>query len=329
MQKTELTVNIGTLCDGTGVSHDIKRLPHLLIAGGGNDEARAFLTRMLLDAARNVSPNTLRVLAIGLGSEINSLPHLLTPVIEEEKEAERALLWLTGEVDRRYGLFEAAGVRSIDAYNEKADGLFVIIAAIGDARALTKKARGCVASLAAKARAAGIYVLLSSDKADTRSIDAIIRVNVPSRIALKTETSAQSRAILDTAGAEGLEAGEILFRPVGTTVPQVLNYQAPTDDASKSLVNEIASRYPRAEYVAISSAKEEAPDLLKGALEAALEYGGISTALLQRTLHIGYKKASALVEKMENAGYIGEYRGSAPRKVLLTAEELEGLIKER
>ena len=325
MQSTnELKVNIGTQCDGTSVSRDIKRLPHLLIAGGEKGEARAYLTSLLLEVAKTNAPSVLRVLAMQLDAELNALPHLLAPVTENESEAEAALLWLKNEAQRRFGLFTASGVHNIDTYNEKApDKLYHVIAAIGDISKLTKRSVEYAAMLAAKARATGIYLLAAEENASARTIPSLLKANIPSRIALKTETKAQSRVILDTAGAEKLSVGDILFLPIGTAEPQRLSR-----NAAEISVSEIAELHSPAERITIAYEKPCETPLLRLALETAIEHGGVSAALLQRKLHIGYKKAAGLIEEMEAAGYVGEYCGSKPRRLLLTKTELEKLIKE-
>lgn len=325
MQNTaEIKISIGTLCDGTPVSTDLKKLPHLLIAGEG---AGAYLTALITGAAKDHSPEALRVLAVNNGA-ISSLPHLLFPVIEDEKTAEEALLWLKDECDRRFALFAAAGTRNIDSYNEKAEAkLFYVVAAISELERLTKRAKEYTAMLAAKARAAGIYLVVCTEKPDNRVITGIIKANVPSHIALKTETKAQSRLILDTAGAERLEENELLFYPISNRMPELLCYSLPKEAELEDTLSEIAEKYPRAEFVCISVA-EKKPSLLLQSLEAMLNYGTVSNALLQRALHIGYARAAKLISEMETAGYIGEYRGSKPREILLSKSELADLINK-
>ncbi len=326
---TEITISIGTLCDGTSVSRDLKRLPHLLIAGGKQGEARTYLTALLTEAVREVSPSDIRVLALQLDGFVNSLPHLLCPVITDAKESEAALSWLMGEVDRRFALLAEAGARSIDTYNESAsEKLFYICAAIGGLEEQTKKSKESIAMLAAKARATGVYLIVCSEKAEPKVITGIVKANIPSRIALKTQTKAQSRVIIDCTGAEKLEENELLFLPVGQSVPEKLSFSLPTGEALESAVSELAASYPRADLVKLCANAEKEPPLIAQALETALRYGAVSTALLQRALHVGYAKAAKLIDEMESAGYIGKYEHSKPRELLLTKEELTQLIKE-
>ncbi len=314
---------------GKTLTADVKRLPHLLIAGGGTGVARTYLSSMLIDAAKEKSPDTLRVLAVHLNSISNALPHLLTHVIEDENEAEAALDWLKCEADRRFGLLTESGTYNVDMYNEHAENkLFYIVAAIGELEKLTKRAKESVAMLAAKARAAGIYLLVSTEKPDTKVITGIIKANIPSRIALKTETKAQSRLILDCFGAETLKKNELLFLPIGQSTPETLNFSVPSAGEIKNSLSELASAYPPAGFEVLTAKAQNVPSLAVQALEIALRYGTVSTALLQRALHIGYAKAAKLIDEMENTGYIGEYRASKPREVLLTKTELEILIKE-
>ncbi len=325
---SEIRISVGKHCDGTSVSCDIKKLPHLLAAGGKKGEARAYLTALLLEALRDKSPDTLRVLALRLDAAAD-LPHLICPVIKDDKEAEYALDGLVGETGRRFSLLKEAGVYNIDAYNELSENkLFYIICIIGELEGLTKRSQECVAALAAKARAAGIYLLASTEKPNTKVITGIIKANIPSRIALKTETKAESRLILDSPGAERLEENELLFLPIGQTSPEKLTYSVPCGKETLAALSALANAFPRADLVTFTASVQRDPSLLVQALETALRYGGISTAQLQRALHIGYKKAAMLIKEMEAAGYIGEYEHSSPRKLLLTESELKKLTKE-
>lgn len=325
---TEIKITAGTLCDGTSVSRDLKRLPHLLIAGGGKNEARTYLASLLAEAVRDISPDDIRVLALHCDATVNSLPHLLCPAITDTGDAEAALEWLRNEVDRRFALLAGSGTRSIDAYNEKADEkLFYIIAACG-LEELTSKSREKIAMLAAKARAAGVHLAVCSEKADTKTISGIVKANIPSRIALKAQAKAESRTILDCTGAEKLEANELLFLPIGQNTPERLTYSLPKAKELEDAFSAIASAYPRAEYIPLASSAQKKPPVMVRALETALRFGSVSTALLQRALHIGYARAANIIDEMENAGYISKYEHSKPRKVLLTESELERLIKE-
>jgi S-DNA-T family DNA segregation ATPase FtsK/SpoIIIE len=321
----KILLPIGTDCGGTSVSADLKRLPHLLIAGAG---AKEYLTALIANAAGELSPKDVRVISLHTDSRLNALPHLLSPVIEDEKAAEEALLWLKNECDRRFKLFAEAGTYDIDRYNEKAeDKLFYVIAVIGELERLTKKASGYTAMLAAKARAAGIYLIACTEKATKKAMTDLIRANVPSRIALKTETAAESRIILDAAGAEKLEAGALLYHPMGASAHERLGFTQQADSELEKSLAEIAKKYPGEAYITLS-AREKTQAPLVSALEMALRYGAISTALLQRSLHIGYARAARLVDEMEAAGYIGAYRGYGAREVLISKTELEKLINE-
>ena len=323
----KILLPIGTLCDGTCVSPDLKRLPHLLIAGGR--DTRRYLTRLVISAASAHSPDALRVLAMHFDGALDTLPHLLSAGIEAECDSEAALLWLTDEMDRRYGLLTEAKARTVDDYNARsASKLYYIIAAVGALEKLSKRAKERAALIAAKARAAGIYLVACTENADKKVITDIIKINIPSHIALKTETKAQSRLIIGVNGAETLEENELLFLPVGSYVPQKLVYTAPSDSELRTALSELNAAYPRAELVSITARKEKEPPLLLSALVFLQRNGGATAALLQRGLKISYRKAAGLIEEMENAGYIGEFNGSKPRAILLTDAELEKLISE-
>lgn len=320
---TEIMTALGNRCDGTAVSCDIKKLPHLLIAGGDKGEAKRYLTALLSEAVREKSPDTLRVLAIGI-EEASALPHLICPVITDGSDAKNALAFALCEAERRFELFSKAGARNVDGYNEQTeDKLYYLVCAVGELEGLTKDAENSLVYIVQKARAAGIYLLVCTENAG-RLANAV-KANIPSRIALKTETKAESRRVLDVYGAEKLDKNELLFLPVGKNEPEKLIYSAPSDDEIKAALSEIANAYPRADFIAFGANENKAPSLLVQALEAALRYHGISTALLQRALHIGYKKAAALIEEMEAAGYIGKYRHSKQRELLFTEKDIEKL----
>ena len=326
---SEIIITLGGLCDGTPVSRDLKRLPHLLIGGSTEGAAHNYLSALLIEAAAEKTTDALRILAVNVDGRLNALPHLLSPVITDDSEAETALLWLTREADRRFALLWDAGVRNVDAYNENAkEPMCCIIAAVSRLQRATKKAKEYISYLAAKARAVGIYVIACTDELSAKTVSGIIKANIPSRIALRTDTRAQSRLLLDCNGAEKLGEDELLLLPVGYNVPERLVITQISEQELDSALSEIQSAYPPAGAVAFTAEKETEASRFIRALTLAVNNNGITVAALQRGLHIGYKKAAMLMQEMENAGYVAEYEGQKPRKVLISKDELIKLTSE-
>lgn len=326
MYEKGIMLTVGTLYDGTPVSYDMKKLPHLLIAG---KKGKEYLSSLLLEAAMENAPSDLRLLITDLGEELNVLPHLLSPVITGENEVENALLWLTQEMDRRFRLLRDAGVYNVDTYNGKTKArLSYLIAAIGSLENTSKSAKERISMLAAKARATGIYLAVCAEAPNPKVITDVIKANVPSCATFKTETKAESRLMLDLCGAELLEENELFFLPIGRREPQLLTVSLPCKEERSGAAADICGKYPKAEEISIAPMQEKEPSLLITALKVAARQDGISIASLQRSLHLGFKKAASLMEEMEKAGYISPYEGSGQRKLIISKDELIKLTEE-
>lgn len=327
MNANGIELTVGSLCDGTPVSCDLKRLPHLLIAG---KKGKEYLSSLLLEAARENDPGTLRLLITDLGEELNVLPHLLSPVVTGEKEVENALLWLTQEMERRFRMLRDVGVYNIDTYNNRKTEarLPYLIAAVGCLDTTSNAAKEHIACLAAKARATGIYLAVCAEAPDTKVVTGIIKANIPSRATFRTETRAGSRVMLDIYGAELLGKNELFFLPIGRREPQLLTVSLPCKEELENTACDISRKYPKAEEISITPKEEKKPSLRKSALLLAAKNGGISITYLQRALHIGHKKASELMDEMEKAGYVSPYEGSGARRILISKKELKRLANE-
>lgn len=316
----ELICPIGT-DNGETVTANLKRMPHLLVAGGKEGEARRYLYGILLSLIKDNSPEILRLLVTHMPELCADIPHLLADPARDGAGAVNVFGWVTEEVDRRYARLTEAGVRNIDEYNRSSEEkLPYIVCVAGKLEELPSSAKEKAAITAAKARAAGIYLAVASEKADAKTVCGLIKANIPTRIALKTATKTESRVILDAYGAETLEENELIYSPIAAK-PSVLKFEPISDEAARK-ITENAKKLPAPERI-IPKGRTDEEKMLYRALELAIETGGVTTALLQRRFGISYAKAARLTEEMEAAGYVGEYEGPKPRAVYITREQLE------
>ena len=359
--KSKLTVCLGEDVAGEPVYFDIAKMPHLLIAGTTGSGKSVCINSIIMSILYKASPDDVKLMLIDPKkvelSIYNGIPHLLVPVISDTKTAASALSWAVGEMERRYGLLESVGVREITAYNrviegnpdyEPMDRIVIIIDELADFMMTAPDAvEDSICRIAQKARAAGMHLILGTQRPSTNVITGLIKANIPSRIAFTVSNNTDSRVILDKGGAENLIGkGDMLFSPVGALklrrVQGAFVTETEVDEVVKYIKNMNADYKPYSEFVAnqiereaqkfdtgngkkgASAADEDDGDedpMLDAAIELAIESKKISTSLIQRRLSLGYGRAAKLIDRMESLGYVSAPEGQKPREVLITKQE--------
>jgi S-DNA-T family DNA segregation ATPase FtsK/SpoIIIE len=333
-----LTIALGKDISGNPVCTDLRKMPHLLIAGSTGSGKSIFLHCAILSLIYKSTPDNIRFLMIDPKrielSVYEDIPYLIHPVVLEPKLATKALRWAVREMERRYALFEEYSVRNLESFNEQFEErlpyIVVIIDELADLMVVSsKEVETLLTRLAQMARAAGIHLLVATQRPSVDVITGLIKANFPARISFQVTSKVDSRTILDVQGAERLlGAGDMLFLPPGSShlqrihgpyvseaeVKRVVEYlkkvEKPTYLADLSLAED------EKEEEAILSPNDEEDELYQEALKIAYQYGKISTSMLQRRLRIGYNRAARLVERMEREGIIGPSDGVRPRPVI-------------
>lgn len=333
-----LTIALGKDISGNPVCTDLRKMPHLLIAGSTGSGKSIFLHCVILSLIYKSTPDNIRFLMIDPKrielSVYEDIPYLIHPVVLEPKLATKALRWAVHEMERRYALFEEYSVRNLESFNaqfeEKLPYIVVIIDELADLMVVSsKEVETLLTRLAQMARAAGIHLLVATQRPSVDVITGLIKANFPARISFQVTSKVDSRTILDVQGAERLlGAGDMLFLPPGSShlqrihgpyvseaeVKRVVEYlkivEKPTYLADLSLAED------EEEEEAILSPGDEEDELYQEALKIAYQYGKISTSMLQRRLRIGYNRAARLVERMEREGIIGPSDGVRPRPII-------------
>lgn len=338
--RSRLTIALGKDIAGTPVIADLSKMPHLLIAGATGSGKSVCLNALICSMLFKGTPDELRFLLIDPKrvelTHFNHIPHLLTPVITDPKKAAVALRWMVTEMENRYQLFAAAGVRDVTSYNrarvrDKSQSVaplplyVVVIDELADLMMVSPvEIEESICRLAQMARAAGIHLVVATQRPSVDVITGLIKANIPSRIAFAVSSQVDSRTILDMAGAEKLLGrGDMLFLPVGAPKPVRLQGVYVSDNEVEKIV-EFLRAQKQPEYVAGITqgeipVREEGNDdeLLPEAVRIFLESGQASISLLQRRLRIGYARAARLVDLMESRGIVGAYEGSKARSLLI------------
>ncbi len=354
-----LTAALGRDIQGSPILCDLAKMPHLLIAGATGSGKSVCINAILMSILFRSSPEDIRLLMIDPKvvelSVYNGIPHLLAPVVTDPKKAANTLLWAVNEMVRRYGLFAEKSVRDINSYHaaaargegefEKLPLILLVIDELSDLMATTPtEVEDAIARLTAMARAAGIHLIIATQRPSVDVITGVIKANIPSRIAFAVASQVDSRTILDMAGAEKLLGkGDMLYYPQSSAKP--LRGQGafvPDSEVERVLTaikTQHAAEYDQAITDAIMTAppsagkekdsSEQQDELLPQALGIVVEAGYASVSLLQRRMNVGYPRAARLIDRMQEMGYVGPFEGSKPRKVLITAAQfLELKAKE-
>ena len=359
--KSKLAFAVGRDIAGNAVVGDIARLPHMIIAGATGSGKSVCTNSIIMSILYHATPEEVKLILIDPKivefTVYEGIPHLLIPVVTDPKKAAGALNWAVQEMQRRYNLFAENSVRDLGDYNaaaaqpgsglEPMPQIVVIIDELADLMMTTsKEVEDSICRLAQKARAAGMHLIIATQRPTTDIITGLIKANIPSRIALSVMSQVDSRTILDTGGAEKLLGhGDMLYLPNGKIKPVRVQGCFTSTQESEKVVDFIKSQ-TQSEYsdeimeqveqsipVTKAEAKElqkaagepepgSDEDVLERAIEVVVEAGQASTSSLQRRLKLGYARAARMMDELEQMGVIGPYEGAKPRKVLMTKEQL-------
>ena len=357
--KSKLTVSMGKDIGGNTVVADIAKMPHGLIAGATGSGKSVCINSFIISLLYKASPDDVKLLMVDpkvveLGI-YNGIPHLLVPVVTEPRKAAGALGWAVNEMEQRYKMFADRDVRNIEGYNKlvetlvdepevkKMPRIVIIIDELADLMMTApKEVEDSINRIAAKARAAGIHLLIATQRPSVNVVTGVIKANIPTRIAFAVSSHIDSGTILDCAGAEKLLGrGDMLFRPVGANKPNRIQGCFVSDEEVERVVEFVKSggkanyddnimleieRQAAIEKQQRTGVPEEAADsddpVLDEAIKVVVELGQASTSLLQRKLKLGYARAARIIDQMEERGIIGGYEGAKPRQVLITPEQL-------
>ncbi len=355
-QASRLTVALGRDISGQVVTADLASMPHLLIAGTTGSGKSVCTNSMIQSILYNSSPEEVRMILIDPKqvefSMYNGIPHLLVPVVTNPRKAAGALGWAVTEMLNRYNTFTSTGVRDIKSYNKLAKErddlptmplILIVIDELSDLMmAAGKEVEDAIVRLAQMARAAGMHLVIATQRPSVDVITGLIKANIPSRLALTVASAVDSRTILDTGGADKLLGrGDMLFHPVGMPKPIRVQGCFVSDDEiaavveflktsstaqyDEQVVEEIdrqAAAADKAEAKGGDVEDDDATDpMLPQAIEAVVDAGQASTSLLQRRLRVGYARAGRLVDEMERRGIVGPHEGAKPRQVLITRQQ--------
>ncbi|GHV35171.1 hypothetical protein FACS18949_12600 [Clostridia bacterium] len=363
--KSKLTFALGKDIGGAGVLADISKLTHLLVAGTTGSGKSVCVNSLIISLLYKSSPDEVRVILIDpkmveLGI-YNGIPHLLAPVVTDPKKASAALQWAVFEMEKRYRMLQEQGVRDIFSYNKAVEGtdavkmpqIVIIIDELADLMMVAgKEVEESVIRIAQKARAAGMHLVLATQRPSANVITGLMKSNIPSRIAFAVASGIDSRIILDETGAEDLIGrGDMLFAPLGSKmsrvqgclitgkeVETVVDYIKLNSAASYSeeVIKQIEAPAPEKGAAKKPKAKpdddygededDEAWDsMLEPAMDMILEVGQASTSMLQRRLKLGYARAARVVDQLERRGLLGQPEGAKPRQILVTWEQWQEL----
>ncbi len=356
--KSKLTVALGKDIGGNAIVGDISKMPHGLIAGATGSGKSVCINSIIMSILYKARPDEVKLIMVDpkvveLGI-YNGIPHLLLPVVTDPRKAASTLSWAVSEMEKRYQMFAASGVRDLDGYNRVAQAdpdmitlprIVIIVDELADLMMTApKEVEDSINRIAAKARAAGMHLIIATQRPSVDVVTGVIKANIPSRIAFAVSSQIDSRTILDTAGAEKLLGrGDMLFSPVGATKPARIQGCFVSDDEVEAVVDFIKGRH-NTEYDseimedienrAMANSKDKGASnggsdelkdtdpMLQPAIEFVVESGQASTSMLQRRLKLGYARAARIMDIMSEMGIIGPYNGAKPREVLMTKEQL-------
>ena len=359
-QQSDSSLSVALGKDITGESQviDIAKMPHLLIAGTTGSGKSVCINSILLSLLYKSSPEEVRLIMVDpkmveLGN-YNGVPHLLIPVVTDPRKASGALNWAVGEMERRYALFAANAVRDLAGYNRvmktKTEAgepgehrtlpqIVIVIDELADLMMVAaKEVETSICRIAQKARAAGMHLVVATQRPSADVITGIMKSNIPSRIAFAVSSQIESRIILDTHGAEKLVGkGDMLYSPIGMGKPvriqgcfvsseeieNVISHVKQSADVeySQEVMDHIERQSEESASPAPALGGGDEDELINEAITIVVESGQASVSMLQRRLRLGYARAARLVDQMEDRGIVGPFEGSKPRQVLISKEE--------
>lgn len=345
---SSLTVALGLDISGAPVVTDLQKMPHGLIAGATGSGKSVCINSILVSLLYKAKPEDVRLLLVDPKmvelAPYNHIPHLVTPVITDAKEATAALKWAVEEMERRYEEFAKTGVREIKRYNQKMEEeqhyknkmpyIVVVIDELADLMMVSpQEVEEAICRIAQKARACGIHLLLATQRPSVDVITGLIKANVPTRTAFAVSSAIDSRTILDMSGAERLLGrGDMLFMENGSNKAVRIQGTFVSDEEIEEVARYVKEEYQteylftREELIQHQQTTEVEDELFEEACYYVIEVGAASSSSLQRRFRIGYNRAARLVDMMESFGLVSETMGSKPRHVLLTQEELENRL---
>ncbi len=351
--KSKTAFAMGKDISGDPVISDISKMPHMLIAGATGSGKSVCINSLITSILYKADPNQVKMILIDpkvveLGV-YNGIPHLLIPVVTDPRRAAGALNWAVQEMVKRYRLFADANVRDIKGYNEyvamsgerELEQIVIIIDELADLMMVSPhEVEDSICRLAQMARAAGMHLVIATQRPSVDVITGLIKANVPSRIAFSVSSQIDSRTILDMGGAEKLLGkGDMLFLPMGASKPRRIQGAFISDKEVEKVV-EFVKQKSSAHYNEDiiehidngvddnqrSSDDSDADNLLPQAIEIVIEIGQASASLLQRKLKVGYSRAGRLIDQLEERGIIGPHEGSKPRNVLMSRAEYHEMM---
>ncbi len=350
--KSKLTVALGKDIGGNVVVGDVSKWPHVLIAGATGSGKSVCINTIVTSILYKASPEDVKLIMVDpkvveLGV-YNGIPHLLVPVVTDPKKAAGALNWAVTEMMRRYELFKDTGVRKLESYNklmestggEKVPQLVIIIDELADLMMVAaKEVEDYICRLAQLARAAGIHLIIATQRPSVDVITGLIKANIPSRVAFAVSSQVDSRTIIDRGGAEKLLGmGDMLYYPTGARAATRVQGAFVSDDEIEKIIGfikdsvgemhysedlaEHIERCSTGENGVTPDVEEDGDALLPDAIELAVELGKISTSMVQRRLGVGYSRAGRIIDQMEARGIISGANGSKPRDVLISHADM-------
>ncbi len=346
--KSKIGFGIGKDIAGNVVVYDIAKAPHMLIAGATGAGKSVCINTLITSILYKATPDEVRLIMVDPKvvelSVYNGIPHLLIPVVTDPKQAAGALNWAVREMMRRYDLFATTGTRNLQGYNaredvtEKLPQIVIIIDELADLMMIAKKAvEEAICRIAQLARAAGIHLIIATQRPSVDVITGLIKANIPTRIAFKVSSGMDSRTVLDTTGAEKLLGrGDMLFRAVDMNKPLRIQGAFVTDEEVAKIVDYIKTDVPnydksvledieRAENAdsegSVDIETNSSDELIDQVIDFIVHTKKASTSAIQRKFRIGFNRAGRIIDELEDRGIVGPENGSKPREVLMTPYE--------
>ena len=355
--RSQVAFAVGRDIGGRNVIGDIEKLPHVLIAGTTGSGKSVCTNSLIISLLYKSTPDEVRFIMVDPKmvelAPYNGIPHLLIPVVTDPKKAAGALQWAVFEMMKRYKTFSEHGVKKLEEFNKLAKArddletlpsVVVVIDELADLMLVAaKEVEESICRVAQMGRAAGVHLVIATQRPSADVITGLMKANIPSRIAFAVASSLESRIILDTTGAEKLVGkGDMLYAPLGAGKPtrvqgcfispeeieDVVQFVKQSGEANYSaeVIAKIEESIQEKEKggakgaaaSAVESAEEDGDELLPAAVEVVLETGQASVSMLQRRLKLGYSRAARLVDQMEERGIVGPFEGSKPRQLLIT-----------
>ncbi len=357
--ESKLSMGLGKDVSGARVIADIAKMPHLLVAGSTGSGKSVCINTLITSIIYKAKPSEVKLVMVDPKivelSVYNGIPHLLIPVVTDPRKAAGALAWAVQEMEDRYAKFASIGVRDIKGYNKalendsgeeerrKMPQIVIIIDELADLMMVAAKdVEDAICRLAQKARAAGMHLVIATQRPSVDVITGLIKANIPSRIAFAVSSQIDSRTILDMTGAEKLLGkGDMLYYPTGVSKPtrvqgafvsdkeveKIVDFLKKDGEAiyNEDIIESIERSNKTDKEVAESDEDDDTDPRLNEAIEIVLESGTASASFLQRRMKVGYARAGRLVDQMADRGIVSGYQGSKPREILMTKERWQEL----